>query len=92
MQLEFHQLDRRWEHLRVRGNGGCWPRPDKTRPSWWWRPKGSPSAIWSSTVTSASRRRRNWAGTLGYGWWRAAGAFSRCERGANSRCKLGACR
>jgi hypothetical protein len=52
MQLEFHQLDRRWEHLRVR-------EPQRQRrllasladsgqqtPSWWW---------FARTTTNATR-------------------------------------
>ena len=48
MQLEFHQLDRRWEHLRVRdprrGSAGCWRRWLKAasrRPSSWWPPRAT---------------------------------------------------
>ena len=68
MQLEFHQLDRRWEHLRVRHPH----RQRRLMASLAESGQQTPivvvlhrqaNATWSSTATSASRRCSNWAGT-----------------------------
>jgi hypothetical protein len=55
MQLEFHQLDRRWEHLRVHirgGSGGCWRR---------WRRTGAPK---HTRVSAVLFTKNLWPATL----------------------------
>ena len=74
MQLEFHQLDRRWEHLRVR-------HPERQRrllaslaesgqqtPIVVVAVRTNRTVIWSSTAISGSRRWSNWAGTRWKPW------------------------
>ena len=53
------------------GSDGCWRRCRKwasKRPSWWWRPKATRTATWSSTATSGSWLWSNWAGTQWRRW------------------------
>ena len=75
MQLEFHQLDRRWEHLRVRHAArqrrllASLAESGQQTPIVVVAAEGQAERYVVSTATSGSRPCSNWAGTRWKQWY-----------------------